>query len=79
MPKPEFQPLPEPDIIYDCQSGQAVAIPDIQRAELRFVTVQGKLIAVGLTGRVLVQVREKIDELLAESPEIADWAGGLPH
>ena len=69
----------DPTVIYDCQSGQAIAFQEIRRTELRFVTTNGALIAVGLTGKVLSQLRDKIDELLEANPEIADWRGELPH
>jgi hypothetical protein len=71
--------IPDPQVIYDCRSGQAVAFPTDRRVELRFVTTNGSLIAIGLTGRVLAQVRDKIDELIEHSPEIANWRGERPH
>jgi hypothetical protein len=76
---PTFQKIDEPHIIYDCQSAQVVAFPDEKRTELRFVTTDGKLIAISLSGLALARVRDTIAQLLEERPDIAEWLGAYPQ
>ncbi len=40
--------MSEPDVIFFCSSVQAIAFPETQSAQLRFVTSDGKLIATEL-------------------------------
>ena len=75
----EYQDLPEPHIIYRCRSGQAVVFEELRLTEIRFMTNRNVLIAIGLTGNILRQVRDSIDELLETNPDIADWRGERPH
>jgi len=69
----------DPHIIYPCKTVRAVSFPAGKYVHLEFVTTEGYPIAMAMSGGLLVKVRQKIDELLAADPEIAQWKGEAPH
>jgi hypothetical protein len=71
--------LPEPSIVYLCQSYQIVARADLGAVELRFSTNSGSIIAAVITGSQFARFCKTAREVLAEIPELANMQGERPH
>ena len=58
---------------------EIVVQPEAKAVEIRFVTTQGALIAMVVTGAVFEHIHRKSGTVLGEMPEVAGWHGERPQ